>query len=84
MGIAVRSRPISSVICTRHPDCSEGLEQFTLHFALCSFRERGGQLKNALNLNIPWTNTPDRTYLSGHTWPSTPWTLSLIFPSKVP
>ena len=48
MGIAVRSGPISSVICTRHPDCSEGLEQFTLHFALCSFGERGGQLKNAL------------------------------------
>jgi hypothetical protein len=62
MGIAVRSGPISSFIYTRHPDCSEGLEQFTMHFALCSFRERGGQLKNALSLN-----TPDRTHLSEHT-----------------
>ena len=72
MGIAVRSGAISSVICTRHPDCSEGLEQFTLHFALYSFRERAGQLKNALSLNTPWTNTPERTHLSEHTWPSTP------------
>lgn len=30
MGIAVRAGPISSVICTRHPDCSEDLEHFTL------------------------------------------------------
>ena len=62
MGIAVRSGPISSVICTRDPDCSEGLEQFTLHFALYSFRERGGQQKNALRLNIP-----ERTHMSRHT-----------------
>ena len=62
MGIAVRSGAISYVICSRHPDCGEGLEQFTLHFALCSFGEREGQLKNALSLNIP-----DRTHLAEHT-----------------
>ena len=62
MGIAVRSGAISYVICTRHPDCGEDLEHFTLHFALYSFRERGGQLKNALSLN-----TPDRTHLTEHT-----------------
>ena len=58
MGIAVRAGAISYVICTRHPDCGEGLEQFTLYFALYSFRERGGQMKNALSLNIP-----ERTHL---------------------
>ena len=48
MGIAVRAGAISYVICTRHPDCGERLEHFTLYFALYSFRERGGQMKNAL------------------------------------
>ena len=67
MGIAVRSGAISYVICTRHPDCSEGLEQFTLHFALYSFRVEGRTAEECSESEHTWPNIPDRTHLTADT-----------------